>query len=34
MKERYEEIEVDVIVFDSEDVIVTSGEGGEGGDGD
>ena len=28
-KEAYESLEMEVIVFDTEDVIVTSGEGGE-----
>ena len=31
MKTEYERIEMEVILFDKEDVIVTSGEGEEGG---
>ncbi len=32
-KEKYKEIEIEVIIFNNEDVIITSGEGEEIGDG-
>ena len=31
MKETYETVEIQIIEFETEDVITTSGEGGEGG---
>ena len=31
MKEKYEAVDIQIIEFETEDVITTSGEGGEGG---